>query len=352
MAVNLASKYSGKIIEKFTKESFTLGRASTDYDWAGVRSITVYTPITVDLNDYNRAATSDRFGTTVEMQDEIQEMELTKDKSFSISIDRGNNIDQMNTKGAARMLNLQISEKVVPYMDDYIIERWIRKAGTIAGVSAPTKSTIVTLIKTGASALDNALVPDENRTVFIPVTYFDMLALSDEFQKVEPMLGQALQKGYKGTIFGMDVVKVPDSYFPTNAYFLIAHKSALLAPNKIKMMRILDNVKGIDGNVLEGRNYFDAFVKGARSAGVYAAVLSTAVAGAPVITAAGGAITEAAATTIYYTTDGSDPRYSKTRATITSGSAPSNHADNLIVKAYCERTGYFDSAVTTQELTA
>ncbi len=52
MAINLASKYSGKIAEKFTKESFVAGNASKDFDLAGVRSIWVYSPVSVDLNDY------------------------------------------------------------------------------------------------------------------------------------------------------------------------------------------------------------------------------------------------------------------------------------------------------------
>ena len=352
MAINLATKYEPKIAEKYTKESFTAGNASTDYKWTGARTIEVATIVSSDLNDYDRTASSDRFGTTIEAQDVVQSMECSKDKGFSVSIDHGNQVDQMNIKGAAKVMNIQISEKVVPFMDKYIFERWVQKAGTHGSISTPTKGTIVGLIKDGASSLDNALVPDSNRALFIPVTYCDMLELSDEFQKVENLLGKVLEKGYKGTVFGMKVIRVPDSYFPTNAYFLIAHKRAILAPNKIKTARILDNVKGIDGNVVEGRNYFDAFVLGAKAEGVYAGVLSTTVAGAPVITAAGGAITEANATTIYYTTDESDPRYSKTRSAIASGSAPSNHADGVIVKAYCERTGYFDSAVTTAELSA
>ena len=32
MAINLASKYSDKIMTKFKSEAFTLGAASTDYD--------------------------------------------------------------------------------------------------------------------------------------------------------------------------------------------------------------------------------------------------------------------------------------------------------------------------------
>ena len=76
MAINLASKYSGKIAEKFTKESFVAGNASKEYDFAGVRSISVYTPLTVNLNDYKRQG-NDRFGETIEMEDTVQEMELT-----------------------------------------------------------------------------------------------------------------------------------------------------------------------------------------------------------------------------------------------------------------------------------
>ena len=110
MAINLASKYSGKIAEKFTKESYVAGNASTEYDFAGVKSISIYTPQTVDLNDYKRSG-ENRFGTPVEMEDTVQEMELSQDKGFSITIDRGNNLDQMSTKGAAKMLNMQIKEK-------------------------------------------------------------------------------------------------------------------------------------------------------------------------------------------------------------------------------------------------
>jgi hypothetical protein len=353
MAINLATKYSSKIAEKFIKESYVAGNASEDYDWAGVRSITVYTPQTVDLNDYNKTATADRFGTTVEVQDEVQEMVLTKDKSFSLSIDRGNNIDQQNTKAAGKILNLQIKEKTVPYMDKYIIDAWARKAGTIGvTASAPTKSTIITLLKGAATALDNAEVPDNDRTVYIPATYHDMVQLSDEFQKVQTMLGQVLQKGYKGDIFGMKTIRVPDGHFPTSCYFLITYKNSVLAPNKIKMMRILTEVKGIDGSVLEGRNYFDAFVLGAKALGVYSCVLTASKAVAPVITAAGGAVTQSDATTIYATIDGSDPRYSKTRQTVASTAAVVGHASGIVCKAYCERTGYFPSDVTTETLSA
>ena len=90
MSINLASKYSDKIMTKFRESSYTIGAASTDYDFAGVKSISIYSPKTVALVDYVRSGNA-RFGATTEMEDEVQGMTMTQDKSFSISIDKGNN---------------------------------------------------------------------------------------------------------------------------------------------------------------------------------------------------------------------------------------------------------------------
>jgi len=114
-------------------------------------------------------------------------------------------------------------------------------------------------------------------------------------------------------------------------------------------------IKSLCGNkmaLLEGRFIYDAFVLGAKADGIYAGVENGKQAGAPVITAAGGAITEANATAIYYTTDGTDPRYSSTRLLIASGSAAAGHTSGLVVKAYAERTNYFNSTVTTATLSS
>lgn len=346
MAVNLAGKYSNRIAEKFTKESYVAGNASQEYDFAGVKSISIYTPQTVDLNDYKRTG-ENRFGTPVEMQDTVQEVELSQDKGFSITIDKGNNMDQMNTKGAAKMLNAQIKEQVVPYMDEYTLKRWTEQAGTIAALAAaPTKETIVETIFEGAKTLDNELVPDQERVLYIPTTYYNMLRLSKEFLAVDTLAEKALSKGYVGMIADMQVIKVPDVYFPADAYFLIAHKGSVINPNKIKTMRVLNDVAGIDGSVLEGRNYFDAFVLGAKAGGVYAAVDSAKVTAAPKISVSGGSatITAAAGVTFKYTTDGTDPRYSKSAKPYSAAVAV---VAGETFKAFAEKEGNYHSAVAS-----
>ncbi len=344
MAINLASKYDGKIAEKFTKESYVAGNASTEYDFAGVKSVSIYTPQTVDLNDYKRTG-ENRFGTPVEMQDTVQEIELSQDKGFSITIDRGNNVDQMNTKTAAKMLNMQIKERVVPFMDRYALKRWAQQAGTIEGLNAaPTRDTIVEKIFDGAKALDNALVPDQDRIMYIPTTYYNMLRLSKEFLAVDNLAEKALSKGYVGMIADMKVIKVPDAYMPSDLYFLITFKGAVLNPNKIKTMRVLSEVAGIDGNVLEGRNYFDAFVLEAKAGGVYAAVASASVLAVPKITVTSGsaAITAVSGVTFKYTLDGSDPRYSKNAQVYASAVTL---AAGQVMRAVATKDGSYMSAV-------
>lgn len=269
MAVNLASKYSGKIAEVYAHESYIAsGYVSTAYDFAGVRSLTIYTPTTVDPVDYNRSASANRFGTPGEMQDTIQELTMSQDKSFAITIDKGNQSDQMNIKEAGKMMQLQAKEKVTPMMDKYTFGKWVAGAGTTSILATPTKTTIVGMLYDGLTAMDNAQVAENDRIIYIGATYYNLLRQSTEFLAVDPLAEKALSKGLVGSFGNCKVVKVPDAYLG-NAFFLIVQKDAVLRPIKIKTARILTDAPGIDGALLEGRYYYDAFVLEAKEKGVY-----------------------------------------------------------------------------------
>lgn len=353
MAINLASKYSDKIMTKFRAESYTLGAASDDYDFAGVKSITIYTPKTVDLTDYTRSGMS-RFGTVTEMEDEIQELTMTQDKSFSISIDKGNNEDQLNIKKAGKMMNLQIKEKVTPLIDKYNLKTWAKGAGKVVVLgSAVSKSNIVGSISEAMTALDNAEVPESGRTLWIGASYFNLVRLSDEFSKVEKIFGKALEKGTMGTIFEATVKKVPDKFLPAEVAFLVTYKDSILAPAKIKTARILTEVAGLDGSLLEGRNYFDAFVKGAKCDGVYVALKSgTKVTTAAPTIAATGAIAAVAGKKFRYTVDGSDPRWSKTAVLSASKAATATGVKERIVAVVIDdEFGYMSDIAGPTEVT-
>jgi len=320
MSVNLASKYESQIITKWQIESFLAGKVSNKYSFEGVRSISIYTPVTVDLSDYTRSGTN-RFGTPVEMQDTLQTLTLSQDKSFAITIDKGNNADQLNIKGAGEMMSLQMKEKMIPHNDKYALSVWAKHAGNSVVVSAPAKDTIVTMLATALVTLDNEQVPDDMRWIFIGGTNYNLLRLSSEYLASDPLSSQILPKGVVGTFMNATVVKVPDSYMPTGVQFLIAHRDAVIYPMKLKTLRILTDVAGLDGSLLEGRHYFDAFVLGQKANGVYAGVLTANKVAKPVLTNTNNTVTVGAVSgvTFYYTVDGTDPRFSSTASTMTEG---------------------------------
>ena len=88
MAINYASKYAQKIDEKFARESMTSAAVNNDYDFVGVKTVNVYSVPTAVMNDYSVSGTS-RYGTPQEIENTVQEMTMTRDRSFTFTIDRG-----------------------------------------------------------------------------------------------------------------------------------------------------------------------------------------------------------------------------------------------------------------------
>lgn len=104
MAVNYAEKFSQTIDEQLSKDSLTDKAVNKDYDFDGVNKVNVYSVETVPLNDYDINAKSNRYGTPVELGNDVQTLELTQDKSFTFSIDRKNATDTMMAMSAAKAL--------------------------------------------------------------------------------------------------------------------------------------------------------------------------------------------------------------------------------------------------------
>ena len=102
MAINYASKYAQKIDEKFARESMTSAAVNNDYDFVGVKTVNVYSVPTAEMNDYSVSGTS-RYGTPQEIENTVQEMTMTRDRSFTFTIDRGtyNDTQMSNAAGAA-----------------------------------------------------------------------------------------------------------------------------------------------------------------------------------------------------------------------------------------------------------
>ncbi len=281
MAINLATKNSDRIASYFTKSSFVKGKTSEEYDFTGSKTLKIYTPVTVPENDYVRSGMN-RYGEPTEMQDIVQELVMSQDKAFTLTIDKGNNRDQMNVKGAAKMLKLQLNEQSIPAADRYAFSQFVCHAGTVKGLDkAPTKDTIIGLIADAVAELDNNLVDEEHRYIAVTGDVFKLIKLSPEFVGVETLGKKSIGKGIVGEVQGLKVVKVPNTYLPKDCYFLIWVPAAVMFPYKISDAKYHKDPPGLSGDLLEGRHYYDAFVLGAKSAGVYAAVLGASQQAAP-----------------------------------------------------------------------
>lgn len=356
MAQNLATKYEKQFEAAFAPNSFFEGKVDTKYTFNGAKTINIYSPVTTELVNYSRTG-SQRYGETSEMDTVIQTLTLTQDKGFTKALDRGNYTDSMMSISAGTWMSEQIKGVVTPTVEKYAVTRWLRSAGTLGTIAAkPTKTTLIAALAEGVEALTNASVPEDNRFLFLPAEMFKLMKLSSEFLAVQTLGEKALSKGVVGEFMGAKVVSMPNNYFPENCYGLLARKESLLMPRKIASFQTHDNPPGIDGWLMEGRVYYDAFVLGAKSEGVWALVLADKQQAAPSIahSSASLTITSTGADSIAYTIDGGDPRYvhdalTYSAAISTSGWAAGSYVVRAV--AYGSSSTPFTSAVTTQTIT-
>ena len=306
MAINLAAKYSPKVVDKFYKESVILGKSSKEYDWDGVNSIKVWTITTQPPTNYlkpannSNAVSLQRYGTTYEVEDTIQTMTLTQDRAVSLSVDKGNNTEQMLIKNAGKVMSLELREQFVPEFDKYALARYSglmssapswASSVTVAndGTSVLNKSAVVGKISDGVTALRNNMVDINDCYCYIGETEFANLLLSQEFINYNnpAFASRNLEKGVMGKVRGIEIIPVPDSYLKASVtvsgvvteannpflsadvHFIIVKKSSVLVPTKIKDMKVHQDPPGISGALLEVRWLYDAFVLETKAKGIY-----------------------------------------------------------------------------------
>jgi len=326
---NYAQKFSPKVAERFTQESYTKGAASNAYDFEGVRIVKIYSEDTFAFTNYTRSG-SDRYGTVHDQTDSIQELEMTQDKGVSIVIDKGENIEKMNTQGANKQLSRQINEQAVPMFDKYCFGKWSKDAGSVVPfTTAPNVNTMVNYVLDMTEALDDAHVPESARTLWVTNNGYKLIKENPQFIYTDKLAQATLVKGQVGELDGFKVVKVASQYFPDNVVAIAAHKSAILNPIKLQDYNLHHNPPGVSGDRIDIRLMYDAFVLDAKAAGVCVLANNANVTAAPTITVDAGNNAAAVAftgDTAYYTLDGSDPRVSGTAVQINANATGINIA--------------------------
>jgi hypothetical protein len=315
-------------------------------EFSGVKTVHVTSLKTEQMQDYDRSkvvGTGSRYGETKEVGDEVQTFTMTEDKSLNLTIDKGNNEGQFNMKKAGEVMRAETEEQIAPYLDSYRLRRWAELGNHVELAAEPTKSNIVTSILTQKNGMLDKYVPDQLQLT-ISRTYLPLLKLSDEWVGLDSLGGKTLPKGTLGEFAGMSVKPMPSSKMPKNVPWMITHKGALIAPAKIKKFKGHVDPPGLNGDLIEFRMIHDAFVIGKKADGVSAAVLKGNVQAVPTITMDGAKATVASsgAEAIYYTVDGSDPRYSDEAKVYT---AAVTLTAGQTIRAYATKAGMYASAV-------
>lgn len=270
MAINLASKYSNKVDERFSKESQAQMAVSNAYEFTGVKTVNVYSIPTAPMNDYARTG-ANRYGVPDELQDTVQSMTLTQDRSFTFTIDKGNKIQAQMVKDAGKALSRQIREVVMPEYDKYVFT----KLATVACDSGNTNATTVNktnayeLLLNAQQSLGDNLVPDAGRIAFCSYAFANKLKMDPSFMRYGNLSQEMIIKGILGEVDGTKIVKVPASRLPEGCDFILTHPSASVAPKQLEDYKIHQDPPGINGWLVEGRFIYDAFVLDSKKMAVF-----------------------------------------------------------------------------------
>lgn len=270
MAVNLAKKYQKEISQQYTLGSMTKAAFSLKYDFIGAVTAVVYTLTSQALGDYTRTG-ANRYGTPTELQDTIQELTLTKDRSFSITVDQGNYIQGNLVKTTGRVVKMQMEEQLYPELDtrNIAVISAAALAASHTATAAITASNAYEKFLDGMATMDEDKVPRKGRIAFVTPSFYKFIKLDPTFIKASDLAMKTLINGQVGEVDGAKIVLLSASYFPANHSFVIVHPSAGCSPMQLEDLKTHDNPPGINGALIEGRFVYDSFIMTAKQNGTY-----------------------------------------------------------------------------------
>ena len=271
--INLATKFLPLVDEKFTSESKKSLLTNTDFDWTGAHSVKIYKVSTSGMNDYDRSASNtenwSRFGPVGGLDAVTEEMVLKKDRSFTFAIDKLDVDETAQQLQAAKALERQMREVVIPEVDAYTYGVMAENAGTKPAAKNIEPSSLYLDILEASRVLDDAEVPETQRFLIVTPGIYQYMKM-DERIIMETDIGNELRlKGVIAMLDGASVIKVPANRLPAGFGFMMCHPSATVAPTKLEDYRIHSDPPGISGSLVEGRICYDAFVLDNKKNAIY-----------------------------------------------------------------------------------
>ncbi len=351
MAINLTTKYAEQLEKAYTHDSFLKPHCKAKVDLMGAKSCRVYMLNTVPVVDYTRSGMS-RFGEAKDIQDTVVEYTMTQDKAFNGIVDKGDQSEQAISDKSGQWLRQEIRERVTPTADRYGFSKMVKYGHVAGATAAPEKNNIVSRVYNASVYMDEHLVPGTGRVLWIRAQDYPKIILSPEWQGLDSLAGKQLPTGTVGQIAGFTVIKTPSSMFPDDVYIIAAHESACAFPYKINDTKIHTDPPGISGALIEGRQTYDLFVLASKADAVYSEVKAASKLADPTVTITSNSVTISCtgASEIWFTVDGSDPRFAMPWNPDTlSGrrlySSAVTIPEGAVVKAVAFADGKFTSAV-------
>lgn len=271
--INLATDFKGYVDEQFATESKTALITNRDFDWIGAHSVRVYKITTSEMNDYGRNGATEgnwsRYGSVKDLNATTEEHTLSKDRSFTFVIDTLDSDETKRALEAGAALARQQREVVIPEVDTYVYDKICANAGQKPEAVALTKENIYSEILKASQALDDKLVPDTGRVLLVTPAVYALMKQNEEIILHSDIGSELRLKGVIGILDGANVVKVPSIRLPDKFGFMLVHPSATVATIKLEDYKIHDNPPGINGNLVEGRICYDAFVLDNKKNAIY-----------------------------------------------------------------------------------
>ena len=263
----LATKYSNKVDEAFQRAALANLVTNNDYDWDGVETVKVYSIPVVDLNDYKRSG-ANRYGTPDELGNSTQTMKVTKDRSWTFTIDKGNKMQSQMVNDAGKAVARQLALKVIPEYDTHVFASIAKAASGYTDANGKSHTASTSITKGNAYAeflaaqevLGNCNVPDEGRVCLCSYAFAGALKQDTTFMRDCDTAQNMQIKGMLGEVDGAKIIRVPSSRLPAGCDFILTHPLATVAPKVLSEYKIHTDAPGISGWLCEGRIIYDAFV--------------------------------------------------------------------------------------------
>lgn len=268
--MNLASKYSDKVDERFYRESQAKVCLNNDYKFTGEKTVKVYSIPIVPMVDYTRSGTS-RYGTPSDLTRNVQDLTITKDRAFTFIIDKGDKIQSEMVSDAGRALSRELNEVVIPEFDTYIFKTLAAAAqlhGNYDSTALTTSNAYEYFLK-GMEHMGNKSVPDKGRVAICSYRFANLLMQDPAFIKYSDRSQEMIVKGIMGEVDGCKIMKVPANHLPAGCAFIITHSIAACGPEQLNEYKIHDNPPGISGWLVEGRVIYDCFVLNEKADAIY-----------------------------------------------------------------------------------